>query len=175
MVIFSGSLLFFLCLIVDVNNNVNATMKERAYNTIITNSAAAKVDSEYRPKLGEFVGIDAGDAGYSSAALGDRDFYGTPRILNGQIDIGAVEYDWRTTFNAEIGRRFKLTYASPTVTTNATGGVKLDGDAGALGERALPVCVAGMVTSAGPYEFRFERSEERRVGKECRSRWSPYH
>ena len=21
----------------------------------------------------------------------------------------------------------------------------------------------------------FERSEERRVGKECRSRWSPYH
>ena len=23
--------------------------------------------------------------------------------------------------------------------------------------------------------FRFHRSEERRVGKECRSRWSPYH
>src|SRR2546430_13651811 len=23
--------------------------------------------------------------------------------------------------------------------------------------------------------FTFERSEERRVGKECRSRWSPYH
>ena len=23
--------------------------------------------------------------------------------------------------------------------------------------------------------FREERSEERRVGKECRSRWSPYH
>ena len=25
-----------------------------------------------------------------------------------------------------------------------------------------------------PYETK-ERSEERRVGKECRSRWSPYH
>ena len=24
-------------------------------------------------------------------------------------------------------------------------------------------------------EYLFERSEERRVGKECRSRWSPYH
>ena len=24
-------------------------------------------------------------------------------------------------------------------------------------------------------EISFERSEERRVGKECRSRWSPYH
>ena len=23
--------------------------------------------------------------------------------------------------------------------------------------------------------FKKERSEERRVGKECRSRWSPYH
>src|SRR5256885_11157637 len=29
---------------------------------------------------------------------------------------------------------------------------------------ALPVCVYGIA-----------RSEERRVGKECRSRWSPYH
>ena len=23
--------------------------------------------------------------------------------------------------------------------------------------------------------YAYERSEERRVGKECRSRWSPYH
>src|SRR5260370_39749060 len=25
------------------------------------------------------------------------------------------------------------------------------------------------------YDFKKPRSEERRVGKECRSRWSPYH
>ena len=25
------------------------------------------------------------------------------------------------------------------------------------------------------YSFVLTRSEERRVGKECRSRWSPYH
>ena len=25
------------------------------------------------------------------------------------------------------------------------------------------------------WENRLDRSEERRVGKECRSRWSPYH
>ena len=25
------------------------------------------------------------------------------------------------------------------------------------------------------FEKRHDRSEERRVGKECRSRWSPYH
>src|SRR2546430_7520394 len=28
---------------------------------------------------------------------------------------------------------------------------------------------------AGPAQRRHQRSEERRVGKECRSRWSPYH
>ena len=27
----------------------------------------------------------------------------------------------------------------------------------------------------GSHYLRYERSEERRVGKECRSRWSPYH
>src|SRR3989338_9959862 len=27
----------------------------------------------------------------------------------------------------------------------------------------------------GKVEFVIDRSEERRVGKECRSRWSPYH
>jgi len=29
--------------------------------------------------------------------------------------------------------------------------------------------------STGPASFMIVRSEERRVGKECRSRWSPYH
>ena len=27
----------------------------------------------------------------------------------------------------------------------------------------------------GAYYYTWQRSEERRVGKECRSRWSPYH
>ena len=34
-----------------------------------------------------------------------------------------------------------------------------------------PVCVTG----AGRTDTGVNRSEERRVGKECRSRWSPYH
>ena len=43
----------------------------------------------------------------------------------------------------------------------------------------------GLVPNTQPYyvkkykleelEEQFKRSEERRVGKECRSRWSPYH
>src|SRR5258708_39076199 len=35
------------------------------------------------------------------------------------------------------------------------------------GERLFFIC--------GGVDYAFERSEERRVGKECRSRWSPYH
>jgi len=31
------------------------------------------------------------------------------------------------------------------------------------------------IKSLGYFDEKFERSEERRVGKECRSRWSPYH
>jgi len=32
-----------------------------------------------------------------------------------------------------------------------------------------------IVNSIGQSSNSFHRSEERRVGKECRSRWSPYH
>ena len=31
------------------------------------------------------------------------------------------------------------------------------------------------VASVNPFKDTLLRSEERRVGKECRSRWSPYH
>ena len=31
------------------------------------------------------------------------------------------------------------------------------------------------LTLTGDEREELERSEERRVGKECRSRWSPYH
>ena len=39
-----------------------------------------------------------------------------------------------------------------------------------FGVRALLVTAVSVVACVA-----FERSEERRVGKECRSRWSPYH
>ena len=32
-----------------------------------------------------------------------------------------------------------------------------------------------LATGMNPRSRRYTRSEERRVGKECRSRWSPYH
>ena len=35
--------------------------------------------------------------------------------------------------------------------------------------------LAGALADRGDNVTVFARSEERRVGKECRSRWSPYH
>ena len=37
------------------------------------------------------------------------------------------------------------------------------------------VLVDGVEVWRDPVEAKRRRSEERRVGKECRSRWSPYH
>ena len=34
---------------------------------------------------------------------------------------------------------------------------------------------SGIVEAVEYVKLAFRRSEERRVGKECRSRWSPYH
>ena len=42
-------------------------------------------------------------------------------------------------------------------------------------ERVLPFAMIGMLIVYCFKDVRAERSEERRVGKECRSRWSPYH
>src|SRR6516164_10173133 len=45
-----------------------------------------------------------------------------------------------------------------------------------VGQLDLPVVLhAGRVVAEGEVVLVAERSEERRVGKECRSRWSPYH
>src|SRR2546423_6395974 len=41
--------------------------------------------------------------------------------------------------------------------------------------RAATQHVGDVVEAAGPPAWSDHRSEERRVGKECRSRWSPYH
>ena len=45
-----------------------------------------------------------------------------------------------------------------------------------LGAAATKAAQAAMPYQRGQFWIRrFQRSEERRVGKECRSRWSPYH
>ena len=45
-----------------------------------------------------------------------------------------------------------------------------------LMKKIAPVVMSAAVAMTSmPYAVLASRSEERRVGKECRSRWSPYH
>src|ERR1044072_4031663 len=43
------------------------------------------------------------------------------------------------------------------------------------GEPTLTICSASSASRPARQWRKRNRSEERRVGKECRSRWSPYH
>jgi len=59
------------------------------------------------------------------------------------------------------------------VSNNFNGGnIKIDGQINVSGSTAIKL--TGENLSVGAIDQNY-RSEERRVGKECRSRWSPYH
>ena len=44
-----------------------------------------------------------------------------------------------------------------------------------VGNYHSPTLIVATMTSKAEKKVNQPRSEERRVGKECRSRWSPYH
>src|SRR2546427_12797940 len=54
------------------------------------------------------------------------------------------------------------------------GGGRLGADLWSLMKRLRPPARQEVIET-GAVRIEEERSEERRVGKECRSRWSPYH
>ena len=45
----------------------------------------------------------------------------------------------------------------------------------ALREKGVTPTLGIIRVGENPSDLSYERSEERRVGRECRSRWSPYH
>ena len=59
------------------------------------------------------------------------------------------------------------------ILTNATKAKEQTAESGA--REKINIAVAGSYDNTGSFDSEKFRSEERRVGKECRSRWSPYH
>ena len=100
--------------------------------------------TDYKPAYGSLA-IDAGSNEIARVDIAsETDILGTPRALNGRIDIGAIEYDWRPKFSEGFAGRLVVDYASPSVMTNATGGLLVPS-----GE------VVGKVAKPGPYELFF--------------------
>ena len=73
----------------------------------------------------------------------------------------------------EIDRAASL-YNVPAELVRAVIWAESAGDAGAISHRGAIGLMQLMPQTAGEMYVQ-DRSEERRVGKECRSRWSPYH
>ena len=53
--------------------------------------------------------------------------------------------------------------------------IKFDAEARAAMMKGVNILADTVKVTLGPKGRNVVRSEERRVGKECRSRWSPYH
>ena len=107
----------------------------------------------------------------------------TMRLLTGIMDAGAGQARVLGFDTAEAGsqlkehlgympQRFGL-YDDLTVAEN----LAFYADLHRVSREARQKRGAELLEFAGlaPFQSRLARSEERRVGKECRSRWSPYH
>ena len=104
---------------------VNAQYSE--YFDCITNDVADIVlDADYAPVIGSCEAVDAGYFDADAVAMGGgADHYGSQRVANGRIDIGAVEADWRPHYAAALGAGVTVTNASSEVTLGDDGKVHL--------------------------------------------------
>ena len=84
-------------------------------------------------------------------------------------------------FSKIAQRAFALAISTMVVTnTFAQGAAGIDAASSELATYMDPLgnmmmILGGLVGLVGAVRVYLKRSEERRVGKECRSRWSPYH
>ena len=104
-------------------------------------------------------------AGLSRNDLGDKVFYGERHIADienvGSHPSFQLFHDLVTMFNISVDEYF---YPAENV-VKSTARRQIETSLDLLSDNELKI-IQGTIDG---------RSEERRVGKECRSRWSPYH
>ncbi|MBR4652330.1 MAG: hypothetical protein IKO72_03135 [Kiritimatiellae bacterium] len=98
--------------------------------------AEVQVDEKYAPAY-DSAAANAANMGYATALELEGDVYGNPRRLNGGMDMGAVEKDWRPRYAADLGRQVSVTEASWDVTETARKGVAIPDGASLTAEWAF--------------------------------------
>jgi len=106
-----------------------------------------------RPSGRTVPSVDTGDNAALAYLRGDQDAAGAQRVMNGTIDVGAFEYDWRGDYAQAMNRRVTVSEASANVVEDANGVLTVTGDggvvfsvAGSEGQSvdcALPVMLTG--------------------------------
>lgn len=148
-----GQLYATNCMFLTGTKTIDTSYHDRTVeaHSIFTNAASMRVNGACTPVFGQNAGIDAGDASYVpewAAEFADRDIYGNPRVLNGKIDIGAVEYDWRGRYQKDLGKCVTaVTEASPKTVETANGTVRVT--SGALCGTLIPSDVMANFTVSG--------------------------
>jgi hypothetical protein len=88
-----------------------------------------KLDAEGRPVIGHNAAIDSANAEYYGMdKYGDKDLSGAMRVMNGKLDAGALEADWRDVYADSISggsRAFSVVSASQNVVGAVGSPVKL--------------------------------------------------
>lgn len=158
----------------------------------VVGSDALEMDDDGRPVIGRNVAIDKGSAAvYESfrSEIGETDALGTPRVMNGAIDVGALEADWRPRYGKDVGARFAVEAATPGVVESDAGkvviaaGEALSGTWPVRAGRSVPrlmsftvaeggsatVTVDGVSTTyaAGAHEQRFDATAANDVRIAC--------
>lgn len=89
----------------------------------VASAGAAMMNSDHTLKP-DSPAIDRGDASICRDFGGGFDAFGGQRVMNGRLDIGAHEWDWRPTYAKTLGRKIRVFEASPAV-SNLTDGVAI--------------------------------------------------
>ena len=106
--------------------NRDAILGEGSY---VVDADRLQLDDEGRPVVGANDAIDKANTSYYSAAtLGDTDASGSQRVMNGALDCGALEADWRGVYARDIAgarRVFAVESATSNVVETADSTVML--------------------------------------------------